>query len=215
MQLFVGIQLHVRTWFQVIQPTPMMSPCTSEGTLHCPTRPRPPSPLAPRLAPLASISSCHVSTDCPSVGSDSVFIDEELLDTEDEADEFSTDSDVDDYEFEIKRPSMKRSHNPSRVPFAEHLQVCEYPKTLAGRFHAIQPVRRYSSPSHRSDTIREDVVASTPPTTQLPTTSEGMRARPVYSMSCDHLVRALTQHGQQSLSTTDLPHCSWSQETLF
>lgn len=80
---------------RVIQPTPGGSPCGSERTLHAATH--------NKLAPLASISSCASSLavdypdlDLKSLGSDSVFLDdEECLDTDDEVTQFSTDSDED------------------------------------------------------------------------------------------------------------------------
>lgn len=81
---------------RVIQPTPGGSPCGSERTLCA-------NPQHNKLAPLASISSCASSLavdypdlDIRSLGSDSVFLDdEECLDTEDEVTQFSTDSDSD------------------------------------------------------------------------------------------------------------------------
>ncbi|KAG8271988.1 hypothetical protein J6590_052020 [Homalodisca vitripennis] len=234
---------------QVIQPTPLLSPCTSEGTLYDhPRTDAAPALSLPRQAPLASISSCQVSSapspalasDCHSVGSDSVFLDEECMDTEDEAEEFSTDSDVDDYGDEKRQfdPRKLGSYSPSSVPFAEHLQMSNYPKTMAGRFHGAQPIRRYSSPSHRSgevcgnppacstscDTFADNNIASRPPL-PLPSDAEvsgggvtprvdECRPRPVASLSCDHLVRALSRH--ETSSVRDLvEHCSWSQETLF
>lgn len=252
---------------QVIQPTPVLSPSGSESALY--DRPKMSSPNGARLAPLASISSCQVTSvsiaevasDCHSIGSDSVFLDEECMDTEDEAEEFSTDSDVDDYGPEIKRHFISKKledYSPSSVPFAEHLQVSNYPKTMAGRFHATQPIRRYSSPSHKSestlcerdepfpicsrscDTFADNNIANRPPfplpetsssetidntaeparvevvrTLPLATVNEG--ARPTSSLSCDHLVKALTEHSRlQTSSVRDLvEHCSWSQETLF
>lgn len=219
----------------------------------------------PKLAPLASISSCQVTSlsvaevasDCHSVGSDSVFLDEECMDTEDEAEEFSTDSDEDDYGPQIKRHFVSRKledYSPSSVPFAEHLQMSNYPKTMAGRFHATQPIRRFSSPSHKSesvlydrdepfptcsrscDTFADNNIASRPPF-PLPETSSSETidntaepafvvrtlplasdsGRPTSSLSCDHLVKALTEHSRlQTSSVRDLvEHCSWSQETLF
>lgn len=86
---------------RVIQPTPGGSPCGSERALYdVPT-----TTLTPRLAPLASISSCNTSlaVDYPdleanSYASDSVFHDEEIEDTDEEVDPFSTDSDVSDSE---------------------------------------------------------------------------------------------------------------------
>lgn len=84
---------------RVIQPTPGGSPCGSERTLCG----HPAIPQHNKLAPLASISSCASSLlvdypdlDARSLGSDSVFLDdEECLDTEDEVTQFSTDSDSD------------------------------------------------------------------------------------------------------------------------
>lgn len=82
---------------RVIQPTPGGSPCGSERTLHAATA------THAKLAPLASISSCASSLvvdypdlDIRSLGSDSVFLDdEECFDTDDEVTQFSTDSDSD------------------------------------------------------------------------------------------------------------------------
>lgn len=74
---------------RVIQPTPGGSPCGSDRAIY----------ENIRLAPLASISSCNSSlaADYPdlelqSFASDSVFHDEECDDTDDEVEEFSTDS---------------------------------------------------------------------------------------------------------------------------
>ncbi|KAI5738246.1 hypothetical protein M8J77_004541 [Diaphorina citri] len=93
---------------RVIQPTPTMSPCDSEVTLydHPHNTPEPfsrlpsvsltpPSPKGlevPKLAPLASITSCSgIESE---MGSDSVFLDPEVIDTEDEMEEFSLDSEA-------------------------------------------------------------------------------------------------------------------------
>ncbi|XP_017775916.1 PREDICTED: uncharacterized protein LOC108562174 isoform X2 [Nicrophorus vespilloides] len=85
---------------RVIQPTPGGSPCGSERALYDEVQTK---NLAPRLAPLASISSCNTSfaNDYPdlevqSYASDSVFHDLEYCeDTDDEVDPFSTDSEED------------------------------------------------------------------------------------------------------------------------
>lgn len=93
---------------RVIQPTPGGSPCGSERALYD-TVPYQRQHLTPRLAPLASISSCNSSlaNDCTdydmqshvSYCSDSVFHDIECYeDTDDEIDPFSTDSEEDDAE---------------------------------------------------------------------------------------------------------------------
>lgn len=87
---------------RVIQPTPGGSPCGSERALYDNV----PIIEKPRLAPLASISSCNSSlaVDYPdleiqSFASDSVFRDEEECeDTDDEVDPFSTDSDISETE---------------------------------------------------------------------------------------------------------------------
>ncbi|XP_077292870.1 uncharacterized protein LOC143915924 [Arctopsyche grandis] len=98
---------------QVIQATPELSPCVSENTiLDCGSavyskktsqqaNANPVVADARKLAPLASLGSCGASLsvdyqdyDLHSVGSDSVFMDEEeFLDTDDEIEQFSTDSD--------------------------------------------------------------------------------------------------------------------------
>ncbi|XP_049766332.1 uncharacterized protein LOC126095606 [Schistocerca cancellata] len=133
---------------QVIQPTPDASPCGSERTLYAavlpqaqllpgaasarPSLSRPASPAAsaslsppappPRLAPLASISSCAASLrtdDCASVGSDSVFLDDDdVLDTEDEVEGFSTDSDEGDGSNRVRHflqvPPTVRTFTPTK-----------------------------------------------------------------------------------------------------
>lgn len=83
---------------RVTQPTPGGSPCGSDRALY--DRVVDPPNLKPKLAPLASISSCNSSlgTDYPdfeaqSFASDSVFQEDEE-DTDNEVEEFSTDSDV-------------------------------------------------------------------------------------------------------------------------
>ncbi|XP_075235023.1 uncharacterized protein LOC142332462 [Lycorma delicatula] len=147
---------------QVIQPTPEISPSGSEGSLYSNNinNSLPGGLLVPKMAPLASISSCgitDISDDAHSIGSDSVFLDDECLDTEDEAEDFSTDSDLDaDFDERKKSLAAERFSNltPSNVPFAEHLQVSQYPRTLAGRWQSNKPVllidRRYSSPSSQN-----------------------------------------------------------------
>lgn len=93
---------------RVIQPTPGGSPCGSERALHAGAASGLGASTAgngahKKLAPLASISSCASSLavdypdlDIRSLGSDSVFLDdEECIDTEDEVTQFSTDSDED------------------------------------------------------------------------------------------------------------------------
>lgn len=81
---------------RVIQPTPGGSPCGSERALYDVPKPS----LMPRMAPLASISSCNSSlaVDYPdleahSFTSDSMFPDDDCIDTDEEVDPFSTDSD--------------------------------------------------------------------------------------------------------------------------
>ncbi|XP_044255766.1 uncharacterized protein LOC123005833 [Tribolium madens] len=85
---------------KVIQPTPGGSPCGSDRALY--DHVTDPPNLIPRLAPLASISSCNSSfgadytdLDVVSYTCDSVF-QEERDSTDDEVDQFSTDSDLTD-----------------------------------------------------------------------------------------------------------------------
>ncbi|PSN42500.1 hypothetical protein C0J52_09786 [Blattella germanica] len=179
---------------QVIQPTPEVSPCGSERTLYdhpieiTPPGLRPPSRgsiaesvsslnVPSRLAPLASISSVGGSlTDYPdfdeihSVGSDSVFLDEgEELDTEDEVEGFSTDSEDDGYDndkylYRLRRPWEKVEEKrfplspspPPVVPYSQHfLQVpspsSHKPVAPAGHWgvagsNGFRPRRRLSAP---------------------------------------------------------------------
>jgi hypothetical protein len=85
---------------KVIQPTPGGSPCGSDRALY--DHVTDPPNLIPRLAPLASISSCNSSLgadytdlDVASYTSDSVF-QEDRDSTDDEVEQFSTDSDLSD-----------------------------------------------------------------------------------------------------------------------
>lgn len=85
---------------KVIQPTPCGSPRSSNrGLSHYPSNP---PNLHPHLAPLASISSCNSSLgvdyadiELTSLTSNSVFREDDD-DTDEEIDEFSTDSDLSD-----------------------------------------------------------------------------------------------------------------------
>lgn len=147
---------------QVIQPTPEVSPCGSERTLYdhpmelAPSGLRPPSRgsiaesttsslnVPARLAPLASISSVGGSlTDYPdfddmhSIGSDSVFLDEgKELDTEDEVEGFSTDSEDNGFDNFTNLSGQRRpwekiegtrfpiSPAPPTVPYAQSASPC-------------------------------------------------------------------------------------------
>ncbi|GFG29496.1 hypothetical protein Cfor_08466 [Coptotermes formosanus] len=148
---------------QVIQPTPEISPCESERTLYdqplefVRSELKPPSRgstaesatsslnVPVRAAPLASISSVGGSlTDYPdfddmhSVGSDSVFLDEgQELDTEDEVEGFSTDSEDDGFTNvknlcrqrrpweKIENAQFPISHSPPpTLPYIQPLSPC-------------------------------------------------------------------------------------------
>ncbi|KAL3266584.1 hypothetical protein HHI36_010748 [Cryptolaemus montrouzieri] len=112
---------------RVIQPTPGGSPCGSDRALY--DQVCDPPNLKPRLAPLASISSCNSSleTDYPEVEppscvSDSIF-ENVCDDTDNEVDEFSTDSDVNDeqgaccsrQQFSVPRDNTDRSLTSSFI----------------------------------------------------------------------------------------------------
>ncbi|KAK9876584.1 hypothetical protein WA026_013963 [Henosepilachna vigintioctopunctata] len=113
---------------RVIQPTPGGSPCGSDRALY--DRTCEPSDLKPRLAPLASISSCNSSLETEaypdeeplSCVSDSIF-ENVCDDTDNEVDEFSTDSELNDeqgaccsrQQFRIPRDNTERSLTPSIV----------------------------------------------------------------------------------------------------
>ncbi|KAL1459264.1 hypothetical protein WDU94_011266 [Cyamophila willieti] len=121
---------------RVIQPTPTMSPCDSELTLYdhpnnfSPPFSRlpsvslpPPSPKGlqvPKLAPLASMTSCSgIESE---MGSDSVFLDQEVIDTEDEMEEFSLDSEA---EGDLAPPS-----HPVPPPSSETSRRYSVPSSL-------------------------------------------------------------------------------------
>lgn len=152
---------------QVIQPTPEVSPCGSERTLYnhpmelAPPGLRPPSRgsiaelttsslnVPARLAPLASISSIGGSlTDYPdfddmhSIGSDSVFLDEgQELDTEDEVEGFSTDSEDNDFD----NDDMCRQRRPW-----EKIEGKSFPMSPSPPLTV--PYLQPSLPSHKSFT---------------------------------------------------------------
>lgn len=175
---------------QVIQPTPEVSPCGSERTLYDHPvelsspglRPPPRGSIVEsvtsnlnvpvRLAPLASISSVGGSlTDYPdlddmhSIGSDSVFLDEgQELDTEDEVEGFSTDSEDDGFDNDNvlcrqRRPWEKIEATrypvcPSESPTVLHAQSsspCQKSFTPiccwgAAGSNGFRPRRRFSTP---------------------------------------------------------------------
>lgn len=86
----------------------------------------------PKIAPLASLSSFGIGSterDDHSVGSDSVFLDEELIDTEDEVEGFSTDSDAEKADY----------------PLGSHVNSRESDCSSAGETR--RGIRRYSSPN--------------------------------------------------------------------
>lgn len=175
---------------QVIQPTPEVSPCGSERTLYdqpvefVRSELKPPSRgsiaksatsslnVPVRAAPLASISSVGGSlTDYPdfddmhSVGSDSVFLDEgQELDTEDEVEGFSTDSEDDGFDnvrnlCRQRRPWEKienaqfpiSNSPPPTVSYVQPLSPCRKSLTpmrywgVAGS-KGFRPRRRLSAP---------------------------------------------------------------------
>ncbi|XP_063923252.1 uncharacterized protein LOC135137501 [Zophobas morio] len=105
---------------KVIQPTPGGSPCGSDRALYDHVT-EPPN-LIPRLAPLASISSCNSSLgadytdlDVASYTSDSVF-QEDRDSTDDEVEQFSTDSDLSDAGACYNRRKKKDNICDSLVP---------------------------------------------------------------------------------------------------
>ncbi|KAJ8951764.1 hypothetical protein NQ318_012615 [Aromia moschata] len=110
---------------RVTQPTPGGSPCGSDRALY--DRVVDPPNLKPKLAPLASISSCNSSlgTDYPdfeaqSFASDSVFRDD-AENTDNEVDEFSTDSDVNSDEGACYggRPRLSVSPDTNTTPTSD------------------------------------------------------------------------------------------------
>ncbi|XP_067000270.2 uncharacterized protein [Anabrus simplex] len=199
---------------QVIQPTPEVSPCGSERTLYHHPVERTGSIAesmssleVPRLAPLATISSCagslgdYPDIDMHSVGSDSVFLDDEDdLDTEDEVEGFSTDSEDEGY---LRRSRRRRSSTlsptgspPPCVPYSQHLlqvPMPAYPRTFAplGRWMGeYRPKRRLSAPGCARNTIKSPTpVAEKNIINSKKEEAEG--CLPTSSRSCDCLDDAL------------------------
>lgn len=229
---------------QVIQPTPEISPCESQNSLYnCPTPPKD-GLHVPRVAPLASISSCGLPSiehdNHSEVGSDSVFLDEELVDTEDEVEEFSTDSDAENIECDIPSIDSKLIKKGSK-------------KFTGNTKDNRVPIRRFSTPTpsiHRGDNqskdlenIEDNTCPSTSKTIQerksstLKTSSDSdtihvsagveeqtceksdksiFVPRAYMSVSCDQLVKILQEHSSEAEGNkTIVEHCTWSQETLF
>ncbi|KAJ8867846.1 hypothetical protein PR048_031651 [Dryococelus australis] len=202
---------------QIIQPTPEVSPCGSERTLY--DHPVPEGKMSlgvPRLAPLASISSCAASLSDyseHSVGSDSVFMDDdEELDTEDEVEGFSTDS-------EGTEVGEKRLP-PSSAPFAQHLLQVPVPTSVApaGRWApaaaGYHPKRRFSAPCHKksacetiSALVDEPVTEVTPsqrPQYPLPiSSSESSDSVTIPAVVCDSPTSC--EKSQRSKSLLALP----------
>lgn len=200
----------------------------------------------PRIAPLASISSCglpSIEHDNHSVGSDSVFLDEELVDTEDEVEEFSTDSDAENIECDI--PSIDQKHSTrsskritensrdNRVPLRrfstpnpclttgdnplrqlDSLEDNTCPSTSISRMVSERRISHVTKTSSDSDTIH----ASTGGDEQTCEKSDKsiFVPRAYMSVSCDQLVKILQEHSSEAEgSKTIVEHCTWSQETLF
>ncbi|XP_018336731.1 uncharacterized protein LOC108745139 [Agrilus planipennis] len=139
---------------RVIQPTPRGSPCSSERTLF--NTPSSRSPYTTKKAPLASISSCNtsLSTDYPDFDANSfysdVFQDDSFVETEDEAENFSTDSDFenDDKEDKIqKKTAAMKTWKEKRKRFAAKWRTTSIEDKES--FEEKSPVRRKKSACER------------------------------------------------------------------
>lgn len=156
---------------QVIQPTPEVSPCGSERTLYdqpvefVRSELKPPSRgsiaesatsslnIPGRSAPLASISSVGGSlTDYPdfddmhSIGSDSVFLDEgQELDTEDEVEGFSTDSEDDGFD---KVRNLCRQRRPWEKIENSQFPISHSPRPTLSYVQPLSPCNKSFIPMH-------------------------------------------------------------------
>ncbi|XP_066909818.1 uncharacterized protein [Halyomorpha halys] len=229
---------------QVIQPTPEISPSESQNSLYnCQMLKD--GLNVPRIAPLASISSCglpSIEQDNHSVGSDSVFLDEELVDTEDEVEEFSTDSDAENIECDIPSIDQKHTNRSSkrttehsrdnRVPLRrfstpnpclttgdnqlgqlDSQEDNTCPSTSLSRMVSERRISRVTKTSSDSDTIH----ASGGDEQTCEKSDDSIFVPRAYmSVSCDQLVKILQEHSSEAEgSKTIVEHCTWSQETLF
>uniref|UniRef100_A0A146MC73 Uncharacterized protein n=2 Tax=Lygus hesperus TaxID=30085 RepID=A0A146MC73_LYGHE len=229
---------------QVIQPTPNVSPAESQiSVFKCQEKREPATLCVPRIAPLASISSCRIPSlehDSHSIGSDSVFLDEELIDTEDEVEEFSTDSDAENLECNI--PSKIPRNDPKFNALCS-VQLVEHStsnRVTSRRFSSPMPNRvvlsQFTLPGSKEErkpsssnssfisTLKSTLRTSSDSETlhisrgveKKPNRSFTSISRTSMSASCDQLVKVLQEHTSQSDITTKIvEHCSWSQETLF
>uniref|UniRef100_A0A146LQJ0 Uncharacterized protein n=2 Tax=Lygus hesperus TaxID=30085 RepID=A0A146LQJ0_LYGHE len=229
---------------EVIQPTPNVSPAESQiSVFKCQEKREPATLCVPRIAPLASISSCRIPSlehDSHSIGSDSVFLDEELIDTEDEVEEFSTDSDAENLECNI--PSKIPRNDPKFNALCS-VQLVEHStsnRVTSRRFSSPMPNRvvlsQFTLPGSKEErkpsssnssfisTLKSTLRTSSDSETlhisrgveKKPNRSFTSISRTSMSASCDQLVKVLQEHTSQSDITTKIvEHCSWSQETLF
>ncbi|XP_076659658.1 uncharacterized protein LOC143362976 [Halictus rubicundus] len=183
---------------QVIQPTPELSPCTSEAGLYAnefllagPTGKR---------APLASMGSVDPpEPDSRSLGSDSVFLrnndhEEECLDTEDEVSGFSTDS-------EAPGPSSRRF---LRVP-SRKKEIVEKWDGCAG---CVPRRRPGGKPCQACRSISAAVETSRSQTASTSTSSQSSVDTPPCSPAIE------LRHRPPPAPLPSNPP-AWSQETLF
>ncbi|XP_076750213.1 uncharacterized protein LOC143423043 [Xylocopa sonorina] len=182
---------------QVIQPTPELSPCTSEAGLY--VNEMMITKTSGKRAPLASMGSVDPpEPDSRSLGSDSVFLrsdeQEECLDTEDEVSGFSTDS-------EAPGPSCRRF---LRVPSNKRKTVEKW-DGCAGSV----PRRRSSGkPCQVCHSISAAVETSRPQAVSTSTSSQSSPGSP----PCSPVIELRHRPPPAPLPTSPPV---WSQETLF
>ncbi|XP_024946223.1 uncharacterized protein LOC107273173 isoform X3 [Cephus cinctus] len=207
---------------QVIQPTPDMSPCGSEAGLYA-------GVSSTRRAPLASMGSVDPpEPDSRSLGSDSVFLDdEECLDTEDEVSGFSTDSDA-------PGPSCRRFLRvpPRKRRTPEKWDGCAgcVPRRRAGRTNngVLPPCQACLTISAAIETPRSSVISTSNTinsTSSTSSTSSKSTESPPRSPPIELRHRPMPLMPQSSLATTTTTRTTttttsvgtpiWSQETLF
>lgn len=183
---------------QVIQPTPELSPCTSEAGLYA-NEVLIKGPGAGKRAPLASMGSVDPpEPDSRSLGSDSVFLTndeaEECLDTEDEVSGFSTDS-------EAPGPSCRRF---LRVP-TKKKETVEKWDGCAG---CVPRRRPGGKPCQACHSISAAVETSRSQTVSASTSSQSSLGSPPCSPAIE------LRHRPPPAPLPSSPPV-WSQETLF
>ncbi|KAF7272038.1 hypothetical protein GWI33_015154 [Rhynchophorus ferrugineus] len=175
---------------RVTQPTPGGSPCGSDRAIY--DRVVEPPNLKPRLAPLASISSCNSSLgteypDCEGLSyACDTYPDEEDENTENGVDPFDTDSDV---------------NSEEGACYDKRTTVCV--------------LSNETSPTISADSRRQLTTEETPLTVKLEMGKPSKSSSTIFEATRLPQISLTDVHRLSMSSGTLEKKCSWTQETLF